>query len=457
MSVQQNRKIFFWVFGLIFSIFLYFGLSKYTSNSVFVVLSISLIIIILFFFIGEIMSHFSGFCVYCLKQKSSSEILDFAKQEFTKEKKREIINKIKCALNSAISQNYSEESINQLNKYVGINIEETRKLIALTKKLIAIKWVYWILGLCFSISNVFLIFYIDYFSFLRYPVYVPLGVNLIIFLLFYIEGILVMRVPESVYFKILNIQEEKQKKHQDTKVDNNQKSKIKEEKQKETIESIKVSIGYLLKMKVPKEMLEKILIEQGFSVNVSKQIISDLDSNVSIKEKTLPVKRHGATEKLFLNKIYEDFSSLKSISSELSELKENMNTLSEKQKEIDNFSERITDLENKIKDLNVSDKLQGKTQNHKVMKKDNVKSEVSRSKEQGYKFSTEVNFLYNLILPQASKYRKEDIQSFLLYQNYNLETVEDLMELFKQNNVKFKEDDQENKIISFINRVFAKK
>ena len=161
--------------------------------------------------------------------------------------------------------------------------------------------------------------------------------------------------------------------------------------------------------------------------------------------------------KTSLNKIYEDFSSLKSISSELSELKDNMNTLSEKQKEIDNFSERITYLENKIKDLNVSDKLHGKTQNHKVMKKENIKSEVPQSKEQGYKFSAEVNFLYNLILPQSTKYRKEDIESFLLYQNYNLETVEDLMELFKQNNVKFKEDDQENKIISFINRVFAKK
>jgi len=211
MTVQHNRKIFFWLFGLIFAILLYFILSKYSNNPSYIVLSISLIIILLFFIIGEILSSFSGFCIYCLKSKSSEEILDFAKKEYTKERKREIINRIKCAINTAISQNYSTESIKQLNKHMGLNVEETNKLITLTKRLITIKWVYWILGLCFSILNVFLIFYVDFFSFLRFPIYVPLGTNLVIFLLFYIEGILVMKVPENVYFKILNIKKKNKK------------------------------------------------------------------------------------------------------------------------------------------------------------------------------------------------------------------------------------------------------
>jgi len=449
MTVQHNRKIFFWLFGLIFAILLYFILSKYSDNDSYIVLSISLIIILLFFIIGEILSSFSGFCIYCLKSKSSEEILDFAKKEYTKERKREIINRIKCAINTAISQNYSTESIKQLNKHMGLNVEETNKLITLTKRLITIKWVYWILGLCFSILNVFLIFYVDFFSFLRFPIYVPLGTNLVIFLLFYIEGILVMKVPENVYFKILNIQEEKQKDNIPEIKTKEKKTTIKE-KQKETIESIKTSIGYLLKMNVPKEMLESILIEQGFSIEVSKQIILDLESNVSIKEKKLPVKRHGATEKLFLNKIYKDFSNLKSISSELSEIKENMNKLSEKQKEIEDSLNKLNQMEKRITQ-------QSNLNENKNFNQVNSKSIVKPSKDKNYKFSEDVNFLYNLIKPQASKYKKEDVQSFLLYQNYSIEVVDDLMEQFKQNNVKFKEDKEENKIISFINNTFSRK
>jgi hypothetical protein len=44
--------------------------------------------------------------------------------------------------------------------------------------------------------------------------------------------------------------------------------------------------------------LLKILREQGFSTDVSKKIISDLEFNLKAK-KNIPVKRNGATEKLF--------------------------------------------------------------------------------------------------------------------------------------------------------------
>jgi len=452
MTVQHNRKIFFWLFGLIFAIVLYFILSKYSDNDSYIVLSISLIIILLFFIIGEILSSFSGFCVYCLKSKSSSEILNFAHKEYTKEKKTEVIKKLKCALNAVVSRKYSLESINKLTKHIGIDNEETIKLINLTKRLITIKWVYWILGLCFSILNVFLIFSVDYFYFLRQPLYVSIGANIIIFLLFYAEGILITRIPEEVYLRILNLQEEKFKEIEKQKEIKITEQKEFEKKQENAIENIKVSIGYLLKINAPKDMLVKILREQGFSTDVSKKIISDLEFNLKAK-KNIPVKRNGATEKLFLNKMYSDFEQLKSISLELNEIKESVGKIYEKQKEFETNLSKLNDVGNKFNlnnnDFNNSELL--------TSSKTNKSSFVRASKEKGYKFSEDVNFLYNLIKPQASKYKKEDVQSFLLYQNYSIEVVDDLMEQFKQNNVKFKEDKEENKIISFINNTFSRK
>lgn len=440
MTVQQDRKIIFWIFGLLFSVVIYFLLQRYSSNPTWVALAVSLVIIFLFYIVGEILSHISGLYFYNLKNKNSNDILNFAKQEEEKQKIQDIIKKLKSTMAFVISQDYSEESIRTLNEYVGINSEETYKLIEITKKLIKVKWTYWIFGLCFSIFNIFLIFYIDYFQFLRSPVFIPIGINVIIFLLFYIEGIIVMKLPDSFYLRILDL------KQNIIKTKNINRKESLEKKQQLSVNSIKNAIKYLIKMNITKEKITEIIIDQGFSKKAAEEIINQINQEQLDKTAKLPIKKNGAIERLFLSKIHDEFLNLKAVNSEINEIKENLSKVEEKQKEI----------EKNIKSLKTTKIFPGMLNTKETTgRKTNSKNEVSA--EEGYKYSKEVYFLYNLILPQAPKYKKEDVESFLLYQNYSLETVEDLMELLKQNNIKFKKDKHENKIISFINKIFEKK
>lgn len=439
MITPQIRKIFFWVFGLIFSIVIYFLLQRYSNNPTHVVLAISLVVIFLFYIVGEILSHISDIYFYLLNNKNPKELVELVRQEEEKQKIHEIITKLKSTMAFVVSQNYSEESIRMLNEHVGINSEETYKLIEITKKLIKVKWTYWLFGLLFSIINIFLIFYIDYFSFLRTPAFIPILINIVIFFLFYIEGLLVMRLPDSFYLKILDLGQEKIK-HEAIK-----KKEILENKQKISVEGIKTSIKYLLKIKVPKEKIINIVINLGFSKKTAEEILMQITEEQINKLSKLPEKKGSAIEKIFVSKIYEEFMKLKEVNQEINAIKENLSKVEDRQKEI----------ETNLKSLK-SDKLSFEPENeYKYFEKPKISNQIKV--EKGFKFSKDVYFLYNLILPQATKYRKEDIQSFLLYQNYSLEVVEDLMELFKQNNVKFKEYDPENKIISFINKIFEKK
>ncbi|HOW29271.1 MAG TPA: hypothetical protein PK685_01160 [archaeon] len=438
MITPQIRKMFFWIFGLLFSIAIYFLLQKFSSNPTWVTLAISLIVIFLFYIVGEILAHISGIYFYLLNNKNSKELLEIARQEEEKQKIHEVVKKLKNTMSFVISQNYSEESIKMLNEYVGINSEETYKLIEITKKLIKVKWTYWLFGLMFSIMNVFLIFFVDYFSFLRYPIYVPILINIIIFVLFYIEGLLVMRLPDNFYLKILNL---KQKKVKEKTI---KKKEILETKQKMSVESIKTAIRYLLKIKVPKDKIITIITNQGFSKKAAEEIMMQItDDQINTLAK-LPEKKGSALEKVFVSKIYEEFMKLKEVNQEINSIKENLSKVEDRQKEI----------EQNLKSLKSEKPIIGNENTEKYFEKPKITNQIKA--EKGFKFSKDVYFLYNLILPQAAKYKKEDIQSFLLYQNYSLETVEDLMELFKQNNVKFKEKDSENKIISFINRLFDK-
>jgi len=286
---------------------------------------------------------------------------------------------------------------------------------------------------------IFLIFYIDYFSFLRTPAFIPILINIVIFFLFYIEGLLVMRLPDSFYLKILDLRQEK------IKYKAIKKKEILENKQKMSVEGIKTSIKYLLKIKVPKEKIVNIVTNLGFSKKTAEEILMQITEEQINKLSKLPEKKGSAIEKIFVSKIYEEFMKLKEVNQEINAIKENLSKVEDRQKEI----------ETNLKSLK-SDKLSFEPENeYKYFEKSKISNQIKV--EKGFKFSKDVYFLYNLILPQATKYRKEDIQSFLLYQNYSLETVEDLMELFKQNNVKFKEYDPENKIISFINKIFEKK
>lgn len=436
MLTPQKRKLFFWIFGLIFAAVVYFFLQKYTSNSLYIILSVSLVIILLFFIIGEILSHISNVYFYLLN-KNSKKAIEQAKLDEKDQKIKEIVKKLKNTIKYTVSQNYSEDSIKMLNEYVGINYEDTKKLIFLTKRLTKIKWIYWLSGLFFSIANVFLIFYIDFFIFLRSPFYLPIFLNIIIFLLFYVVGILITRLPDKFYLEIINLKEEKIKKSF------SKKKEIYEFKQKESIENINKIIEYLIKLKISENEIINIITQQGFSKKTAEEIVFEVSKK---KVEEINVKKNSSTEKLLLSKMYEEFKKLKEINTEIATIKETLLAVEGKQKEI----------ELNLKQFKNTKSSYDYDSENIIVEKNNKKTKTP-AHEKGYVFSEEVLFLYNLISPQATKYRKKEVESFLLYQNYSLETISDLMELFKQKKINFKESQEDNKIISFINRFFEKK
>lgn len=443
MVSSQKKKIFFWLFGLLLAVFIYFLLSKYSKNPLWVVLAISLVVIFLFYIVGEIVSNISGLYLHLFNKNDPNKIFLLAKEEEDKQKVEDLIKKIKKTMAFVVSQNYSEESIKLLNDYIGISQEETFKLIEITKKLNKVKWTYWLFGLIFTLINIFLIFFIENFNFLKDPIYLPISINIIIFLLFYMVGILTTKLPNKYYLEIFNLKQEKIK-------DTNIKTKKNlEQKQKLSIESIKTSIRYLLRIRVPKEEIITIMINQGFTRKVADEIISQITEEQINLLKKIPSRKGGALEKVFISKIYEEFINLKEINTEINIIKESLSKVETRQKEIEFNLKRL-----KNKKQNTVNKIPYSKDDFEPKTTSKTYYQVKR--EKGYNFSKEVYFLYNLILPQTLKHTKEDIEAFLLYQNYSLDTISDLMELFRLNNINFKENKKENKIVAFINKFFDK-
>lgn len=467
---KGNSKIFFWIFGIIFAIVIYISIKtipffSYLNQIMWLPLFISLIIIILFFIIGNFSKKVPFYYISLIFNKNKKNLKDLSLKIEEKETESDIqnlVSKLKNILKIISAYGYSKESSLFLINSIGISKASAEKIIHELKRLRNIKRTCIFLGLFISISVFILISYLPIFEFIKEVTILRFAIPFVILFLFFLEGFLVTRMPQSFYLKLIDLNKET--------ILNNKKlilekytniKKIKDVEKKD-IASIKQTIKYLLKEGLKKEWIEQIIKNYGFSSDVSSEFVDEAIKELKELPKDLKeIKLGNAALKLSLAKIEESFSDLKKIYSKLSELQSVVDNLSKRQKELETLSEIA--IKKQLKSLSGKNSQLNK-QLSETLEKPIISIDLEKLKKLGEdpERNEIVNFLYNLVLPYIKNYSEKELVSLLLYKGYSYELVEDLILKIKNNKKKFGkiEKSAQEKIISKINllyNLFSKK
>ncbi|MFA5746072.1 MAG: hypothetical protein WCX82_01935 [archaeon] len=440
MIVQDTKKIFFWIFGVVFGLLNYLLLKNQyifsSTESAFIVPAISLIIFILFFIVGIFVSKISQVSYLSItREKDIQKIEDTINTEEKAKKLKQLIKNLRKTLNYVLSKNCSKEAIQVLSDYIGIDKDASEKLIYSFKHLRQIRYIYWSVGVVLSITSIVLIFNLSFFESLRQPLIIPILISLIIFILFFIEGFLIMRMPEKIYIDLLKINE-KSKEEQKQKIQNEKEIlEIKEKTTQKSVDSIKKAIKYLIKMNGNRSWILELLINNGFSKEASEDIIYQTVKEQEFENKLkIDLASSKATKELFISKIHDDFIILKEIYAEMVSLKSYVSHLEDRQKKMEIF------IAKNIK----TEKFEKSKISEKDIQKSSVKVVPPLPNSTEIDPSKQVDFLYLIIKPFTYKYTKEETQSILLSLGYTESIIADVFILLEENNIEFRKEKTQN-------------
>lgn len=479
MILKDRKKIFLWLFGLIFSVIVYFLLKgNYifdASSNPYVPMAISLVIFLLFFGVGIFVSQISSiFYLVLSKSKDLKEVQKIANSEQSEKNLKLIIKNIRKIVNYILIKNYSKESVKALSDYIGLDNEATERLVKIIKETTKIRFIYWIIGIISSSLNMVLIYSLDMFEFLRTPIIVPISVSLIIYLLFFIEGFLILRLPQHVYLDVLKITEKSKEERQTNLNKKKEELNKKESIQKKSIQNIRNTIKYLIEIGANRDWILDLLVSNGFSKNVAQDIMFEIiKENIKGKEmyksEVKELREMKKTKELLVKKMAEDFNNLRDIYQEVSTLKNFVSLLEDSEIKVENFREKKID----YKSLNISEvkTTDDMAANINDMKKrrdyanipvaDDSKAtrritaqEAKENLPKNTSTDHQINFLYVLIRPYANKYTREELQSMMLSLGYSVAMIDDVLILLEQNGIDFKQD--EKGIIPFVGNLLDK-
>jgi hypothetical protein len=485
---STNKKGIFWLIGLIISLVLYILIKtqpifSFLNDLLWLPLAIILIIIVLFLIIGQLISRVP---IEFLIRSKKLKFNDIEKKVNLIYKKEDIDNfskNLRNIFNYISKENYSKESIKIFSDFVGLDKKTTNNLLQNSKKLKFVKLIYWIIGFILCILNYVLIVYLPYFEFLENIWFLPYSISLIIFILFFAEGLFAVRMPASFYLNILDISRNKYLENQKEIINKSDILKDYKTQQKVAITRIKNTIAYLKKMNIKDEDIEKLLNKEGFSKNTSKELIKYSLEKMSQISK-LPNTSSDKVLELFLSKIHEEFISLKDIYEQLNKINVEIYDIKKNQSQLKSFTSKSTS-NNKVKtvvnnnsddndiDVKKKDSSFKKVKNKILINK--AKALINKDKTlnvddkkvleknleavpNSNKYSSLIDFLFNLLKPYVSKYTKKEIYSFLLSEQYATYIIDDVITKFKDNKISFaaKSRPLSEKFVYFVNNMYNK-
>ncbi len=460
-----TRKMFFWVFGLFFSLATYIFIEKTTffiglKENIGVSLIISLVIIILFFIIGLFSEMIDIPIKYLFISKKKINLSRFSKEVEHSKKSQELkifSKNLRKTLDYIVKQNYSKESIDLLKTYVGFDNETVKAIIFNTKRLRKIKMFYWIIGFSLAIVNLVLSLSLPFFDFIRVTWYVPYGISLTLFLLFFIEGCLVTRVPCSFYLDILKAHKKKLKTTKNKLKRTKKKKKKVETKKQNSLENIINSLSYMLSLNIDLNKIYKFLEKEGVDKQTAKQLIE----TSKLRQKKVASKESPLLLKLFLSNIHDELISLKQIYSQISNIEGKIQDIEQNQlalkKLIENKKNNLKTNQARYvsKDTQKDFTKTLETKTSKVPITPNYQYLSSKNKEKETE-DPKIRMIYETIKPYAEIYTKEQIESFLIGNNIDLTIVEDVMEMFKKERTSFSENKKTigTQFVFFVNNIY---
>lgn len=473
MILQDTKKVFLWLFGIAFGGVTYLLLKgNYlfdVSNYPYIPLTVCLIIFILFFTIGIFVSKISNiFYLSLAKTKDLSQVEKVVLDEQKQKRLKKLIKNLKRILNYVLYKNYSPESVKVLSEYIGMDRDSTEKMVVVLRKTTTIRFIYWIVGIFLSSLNLILIYSLDMFQGLRQPMIIPISISLIIYLLFFIEGFLILKLPQKIYLDILNITEKSKEERQQALEKKRSELTEKESLQKRSIQNIRNTIKYLIEIGSNRDWILDLLISNGFSRAVAEdimfQIIKENMKENEFKSKFKELKETNKTQELFIKKMHEDFENLRAVYQEVNSLKDYVYTLEDKEEKLDKFTNKkveyttldkrtqpvdtrvsvINEIKNRADYANLQP---AETKMYRRLTARQAQDELPKNIES----DKQINFLYVLISPYAKRYTREELQSMMLSLGYSVAIIDDVLILLEQNGTEFKKVD--NGLIPFVEKV----
>jgi hypothetical protein len=487
-------KLFFWSFGLIFIFITYYLLFyvpvfSYLIESIYIPYLILLILLVLFFLIGNYSSKIPLFWYNLFWKKDLKGVLKEIEIRRKEEEVDELVKKLKQSINILSKNKYSNISIKYLIDNIGVSEESASKIILNIKRLKRLKTLSVFLGLFLAIILYFSVTNLSLFS--HIPQYIFLISAIIIFLLFVLEGYLVTRMPDSFYLDLINVNKKKLLEYQKEMIFKSNYLNNLNAKQKESLENIKNAIKFLLNQNISKDSIVSFFNKYDISKETINQLIviskNEIDKDANNSELSSKSKKNDfksdAMIKLTLSKIHDSFEQINNIYTQVTKLQKEVLDISERQKRLEKIA--LSKSINSNKNINSQNNLKTNTftnqkqnsiirnefqnkeiQNKEIksikdisfdLKKINSKKLKELLNKKDSEYQKLISYLYHLFLPYKDDISQNDVFSTLLYHNYPYEVVEDVLQKFKDKKVIFAKDNKysiSEKIVNKINSFY---
>jgi hypothetical protein len=452
-SYIYKSKLFFWIFGLLFSLFIIsiiYILPFFESiiNSS-VILLIFLILIGLFFGFGLVFQNIPIKLYSLFYKKENINYDQFIKNinsQASVEEIRELVRRFRQIINTIASFKYLGNQAYILMYTLGLSKNHANRITKIIVKIKLIKIFFWFLGIVICVGVLLLIRYLPIFDFINDTIYLPILISVTIFLFFVLESFLFTKLPDSFYLDLIRVN--KIQLIENKLFLEKQKETLKNKKEvKEKIEDdISLTIKYFMKNNMSENTIKGLLKRYSVSEDKIEKIISNVKKDNVYNNSKNQLKLTDATIKLSLAKLHESFSKLRYLDNKLKNISDSVDNLTEKQENIEginknNWNKYLQKILNKDKDSK-----------KKVL--EDIDSKKIKSSDISNP-SKVVDFLYDMLLPHVKNHTQDELKSLLFYKGYSFELIQDVFNKFKENKIYFKNKISfQEKIINKINSLY---
>ncbi len=449
-SFKKESRLFFWILSillssLIFSILYYFqvfGISKNNSLPFIFSLIILIVLFIVGFFNYKLTTKLYSFISF---PRDLSKLISRINLDDSEENIQKMISRFKEVFYN-LDLSDKDGSIFIIRKTVGLDSDAAFKVYKILKNISFTKNVLTISGFLISVIVYFIITKVSLFNIIGETKFFPISISLLLFFIFLFESRLSSKIPSSFYINLVIINKKAliNSKKDLTESENEINSTF--SKRDEIREKIKDVVFNLTKQGFKKKDIVEIIDSRKKDSYGLKDLImqSNEDFNsqankASFKDVSLEIEN--------ILKFYED---VKNKEKEVLSLKEKINQIREIQETVEKINSNDWDYYKNIKlnlnkskefERNITDEISSKLHHRSELKED--KAEIIRN-------------LYNLFINYKDSITKDQVYSFLISKGYCYETIMDLFDEFKKNNIDLTKNKKtfQDKIISKINNVY---
>jgi len=449
-SYRKESRFFFIVLSILVSSFIFsvlyffqvFGASL-TNKLPFI---FSIIILVLLFIIGIFNSKLTiKVYNFISKPRDLSKLIARINLDDSEKNIQKMISRFKEVFyNLELSD--KKGSIQTIRRTVGFDDDSALKVYKILKHISFTKKILTISGVLISIIIYLILTKVNLFIFLKETRFFPIAISLLFFIIFLFESILYSKIPSSFYINLVIINK---------KALNNNLDQIKEKEENLNFvfkdrESIRTNIKEIIFSLTKKGLKKTDILEIVNSKNKDSYGLKDLimQSSEDFSFKGSKVSFDEVSKDM--DNILKFYDDIKNKEKEIITLKEKIDEIKDVQETIEKINSDEWDYYKHLK-LNLK-----KSRETEKNISDEIYSKLHHRSELMENKADVIKELYDLFVKYKESITKDKIYSFLISKGYSYETIMDLFDEFKKNNIDLSKNKVtvQDKIISKINNFY---